>query len=74
LSPTNVSASSRTLKTSPSGWVKRTKTRIHTESHSHDQVAERATDKTGKIQTGEAREPFPNGATGYHMVDVQSTN
>ncbi|CAN5549331.1 hypothetical protein BH18THE2_BH18THE2_23900 [soil metagenome] len=28
----------------------------------------------GKVQTGEVREPFPNGATGYHLVDAQASS
>jgi hypothetical protein len=36
-------------------------------------IVVRATDKAGRVQTGEVREPFPNGATGYHMVDVQAS-
>ena len=35
-------------------------------------IVVRTTDKTGKVQTAEVREPFPNRATGYHMVDVQA--
>jgi DMSO/TMAO reductase YedYZ molybdopterin-dependent catalytic subunit len=34
----------------------------------------RATDKTGKIQTAEVRDPFPNGAMGYHVVNVQASS
>jgi DMSO/TMAO reductase YedYZ molybdopterin-dependent catalytic subunit len=30
----------------------------------------RATDKTGKVQTAEIRPPFPDGATGYHMINI----
>lgn len=30
----------------------------------------RATDKSGKVQTAEIRPPFPDGATGYHMINV----
>ncbi len=30
----------------------------------------RATDNTGKVQTAEFSNPFPNGATGYDMVEV----
>jgi DMSO/TMAO reductase YedYZ molybdopterin-dependent catalytic subunit len=33
----------------------------------------RATDKTGKIQTAEVRDPFPNGAMGYHVVNAQAS-
>jgi len=31
----------------------------------------RATDKTGQTQTATMRVPFPNGATGYHVVDIR---
>jgi DMSO/TMAO reductase YedYZ molybdopterin-dependent catalytic subunit len=34
------------------------------------QIMVRATDKTGKIQTANLQQPFPSGATGYHVVDV----
>ncbi|CAN5212793.1 molybdopterin-dependent oxidoreductase [soil metagenome] len=37
-------------------------------------IVVRATDKTGKLQTGEVREPFPKGATGYHMVNAQASS
>ena len=33
-------------------------------------IVVRATDKTGKIQTAEVRPPFPDGATGYHMIYI----
>jgi DMSO/TMAO reductase YedYZ molybdopterin-dependent catalytic subunit len=33
-------------------------------------IVVRATDKTGKVQTAILQDPFPNGATGYHMIDV----
>jgi hypothetical protein len=33
-------------------------------------VMARTTDKTGKVQTPELQNPFPNGATGYHIVDI----
>ena len=33
-------------------------------------ITVRATDKTGKVQTAILQDPFPNGATGYHMVDI----
>ncbi|MFZ0202471.1 MAG: sulfite oxidase [Nitrososphaeraceae archaeon] len=58
---------------SPYSWVIWT-TELDVANKGNYRIMVRATDKTGKIQTGEAREPFPNGATGYHMVDVQSTN
>ncbi len=31
----------------------------------------RATDKTGKVQTSNFDEPFPNGASGYDMVNIK---
>jgi DMSO/TMAO reductase YedYZ molybdopterin-dependent catalytic subunit len=33
-------------------------------------IVVRATDKTGKIQTDQIQNPFPNGATGYHIINV----
>jgi DMSO/TMAO reductase YedYZ molybdopterin-dependent catalytic subunit len=33
-------------------------------------IVVRATDKTGKIQTAEVRPPFPDGASGYHMINI----
>ncbi|CAN5764754.1 hypothetical protein BH23THE1_BH23THE1_31330 [soil metagenome] len=30
----------------------------------------RATDKTGKVQSSELEEPFPNGARGYNQMDI----
>lgn len=32
----------------------------------------RAIDKAGKIQTSEVTEPFPDGSTGYHMINIQA--
>lgn len=32
----------------------------------------RAIDKTGKVQTAELNNPFPNGATGYHVVNIKA--
>jgi DMSO/TMAO reductase YedYZ molybdopterin-dependent catalytic subunit len=57
---------------SPYSWVIWT-TELDVTDNGTYKITVRATDKSGKIQTGETREPFPNGATGYHMVDVQST-
>jgi hypothetical protein len=34
------------------------------------QIIVRATDKTGNVQTATIQNAFPNGATGYHMVDI----
>ncbi len=36
-------------------------------------VMVRATDGNGDVQTAQFRETFPNGATGYHVVDVLVT-
>jgi DMSO/TMAO reductase YedYZ molybdopterin-dependent catalytic subunit len=33
-------------------------------------IVVRATDKSGKTQTTEMNQPFPNGATGYHSITV----
>ena len=33
-------------------------------------VIVRATDKSGKVQTAEIRPPFPDGATGYHIINI----
>jgi hypothetical protein len=32
----------------------------------------RAIDKAGKIQTSEVTEPFPDGSTGYHMINIRA--
>ncbi len=40
----------------------------------HYSIAVRATDKTGAVQTASMATPFPNGATGYHVVDVGVTS
>jgi hypothetical protein len=40
-----------------------------TEKGSHRIIA-RATDKTGNTQTAEIADPFPNGATGYPVINV----
>ena len=33
-------------------------------------VIVRATDKTGTVQTNKIADPFPNGATGYHIISL----
>jgi DMSO/TMAO reductase YedYZ molybdopterin-dependent catalytic subunit len=58
---------------SPYSWVIWA-TELDVTSKANYRIVVRATDKTGKIQTGEVREPFPNGATGYHMIDVQASS
>ena len=35
-------------------------------------IVVRATDKTGKVQTSDFADPFPNGASGYDMVNVNA--
>jgi DMSO/TMAO reductase YedYZ molybdopterin-dependent catalytic subunit len=32
----------------------------------------RATDKAGKVQTSEVRQPFPDGSTGFHMINIRA--
>ncbi len=58
---------------SPYSWVIWT-TELDITNKRNYKIVVRATDNTGKIQTGEVREPFPSGATGYHMVDVQASS
>jgi hypothetical protein len=41
-----------------------------TDKGNHYKIIARATDKTGKIQTAELADPFPNGATGYPVINV----
>ena len=57
---------------SPYSWVIWT-TELDVTSGRDYKIVVRAIDKTGKIQTGEVREPFPSGATGYHTVEVQAS-
>jgi DMSO/TMAO reductase YedYZ molybdopterin-dependent catalytic subunit len=58
---------------SPYSWVIWA-TELDVTNKGNYKIIVRATDKAGKIQTGEVREPFPKGATGYHMVDVQASS
>jgi DMSO/TMAO reductase YedYZ molybdopterin-dependent catalytic subunit len=39
-------------------------------SNKEYRVMVRATDKTGTVQTNKITDPFPNGATGYHIINV----
>ena len=39
-------------------------------TESNYKIVVRATDKTGKVQTAEVRPPYPDGATGYHMINI----
>ncbi len=58
---------------SPYSWVIWT-TELDVTNGRDYKIVVRAIDKTGKIQTGEVREPFPSGATGYHTVEVQASS
>lgn len=40
------------------------------DKNANKKIVVRATDKTGKIQTDMIANPFPDGAKGYHIVDV----
>jgi DMSO/TMAO reductase YedYZ molybdopterin-dependent catalytic subunit len=35
-----------------------------------NRIVVRATDKTGHVQTSEVRPPFPDGNTGYHIINI----
>ena len=59
----------RTLETDTSGAT--LAERIIKSGHT---VAVRATDNTGAVQTAVIAGPFPNGATGYHVVDIGITS
>ena len=39
-------------------------------SRSNYNISVRATDKTGKVQTAQIRDPFPSGATGYYILST----
>lgn len=39
-------------------------------AQSNYRIVVRATDKTGKVQTAEVRPPFPDGNTGYHIINI----
>ncbi|HJT48382.1 MAG TPA: molybdopterin-dependent oxidoreductase [Nitrososphaeraceae archaeon] len=54
---------------SPFTWVLWT-VDVPMAGNNHYKIIARATDKTGKIQTSEIADPFPNGATGYPVIDV----
>jgi DMSO/TMAO reductase YedYZ molybdopterin-dependent catalytic subunit len=58
---------------SPYSWVIWA-TELDVTNKANYKIIVRATDKAGRVQTGEVREPFPNGATGYHMVDAQASS
>lgn len=58
---------------SPYTWVLWT-TELNVTMKGNHRIIVRATDKTGKIQTAEVRDPFPNGAMGYHVVNAQASS
>ena len=51
-------------------WVLWTAGFIPTEEGNNYKIIVRATDKEGQVQTSELREPFPDGATGYHTISI----
>jgi hypothetical protein len=56
---------------SPYTWVLWTAdVNVTGKGNNHYKIIARATDKTGKIQTAEIADPFPNGATGYPVINV----
>ena len=57
---------------SPYTWVLWA-TELNVTTKGNYKIIVRATDKTGKIQTSEVRDPFPNGAMGYHVVNAQAS-
>jgi hypothetical protein len=54
---------------SPYTWVLWA-TELNVTMKGNYKIIVRATDKTGKIQAAEVRDPFPNGAMGYDVVNV----
>jgi DMSO/TMAO reductase YedYZ molybdopterin-dependent catalytic subunit len=58
---------------SPYTWVLWA-TELNVTTKGNYKILVRATDKTGKIQTSEVRDPFPNGAMGYHLVNAQASS
>ena len=58
---------------SPYTWVLWA-TELNVTMKGNYKIIVRATDKTGKIQTAEVRDPFPNGAMGYHVVNAQASS
>ena len=54
---------------SPYTWVLWT-VDLNVSGNKHYKIVARATDKTGNVQTSEIADPFPNGATGYPVINV----
>jgi len=58
---------------SPYSWVMwAAELNIPSEQAEEYKLTVRATDKTGNVQTSSIREPFPDGSTGYHMINIQA--
>jgi DMSO/TMAO reductase YedYZ molybdopterin-dependent catalytic subunit len=58
---------------SPYSWVMwAAELNIPSEQVKEYKLTVRATDKTGNVQTSAIREPFPDGSTGYHMINIQA--
>jgi DMSO/TMAO reductase YedYZ molybdopterin-dependent catalytic subunit len=55
---------------SPYTWVLWTTQVNLNDNKGNHKLTARSTDKTGNIQTAELANPFPNGATGYHVINV----
>ena len=54
------------------GLSGQTELNIPTEQKKEYKLTVRATDKTGNVQTSAIREPFPDGSTGYQMINIQA--
>ena len=58
---------------SPYSWVMwAAELNIPTEQKKEYKLTVRATDKTGNVQTSAIREPFPDGSTGYQIINIQA--
>lgn len=58
---------------SPYSWVIwAAELNISTEQKKEYKLTVRATDKTGNVQTSAIREPFPDGSTGYQIINIQA--
>jgi DMSO/TMAO reductase YedYZ molybdopterin-dependent catalytic subunit len=58
---------------SPYSWVMwAAELNIPAEQKKEYKLTVRATDKTGNVQTSAIREPFPDGSTGYQMINIQA--
>ena len=58
---------------SPYSWVMwAAELNIPTEQKKEYKLTVRAIDKTGNVQTSAIREPFPDGSTGYQIINIQA--